>query len=92
MVLTEHDNGLNVYQEGENSREIDFTFFQTNKGFLSTFDIALFTMRMNSIYGEDIELQTCQKMFIDAQFKLTRNVITFIVNGYFLFFVIPFVV
>lgn len=88
MFLTEHDEQIDVGVREE--KEKVFDFFQINDGFTTIYDIAVFTQRINNLYGGEIEVQKCIKLFIDSQFKDTRRVIFRLFGSYFLLFALPF--
>ena len=64
-------NDLDVMLESNavrhKDREVVFDLFKTQEGFCkSPYEVALLTNRLNELYGDEIENQTCMKYFIDS--------------------------
>lgn len=69
--MLKHDSAM----KGEPiDSKIDFDFFSKH-GFATRYDTATLTLRLNQLFGNEIENQETMKMFVDGQFKNTQKII-----------------
>jgi hypothetical protein len=86
LVRRENDEEDFRKKEWPDRRTIVFDFFD-KQGFMCDYDVAIFTKRINELYGGDVEQQKCFKLFVDSQFKSTSKIIIRLFIMYFVFFV-----